>query len=108
MCVQLNIPHVNEALNELYVEEEDWESLQQSIDTFDQFDNMALHARAKHELIKFRQIGAYLYKKNKRFAQSVELSKQDKLWQTAMETTGEQGHGPGREPDALLRRPAAV
>lgn len=86
----LNISHVNEALNELYVEEEDWESLQQSIDTFDQFDNMALARTCeKHELIKFRQIGAYLYKKNKRFAQSVELSKQDKLWQTAMETTAE-------------------
>jgi len=86
----LNIAQVNEALNELFVEEEDYEALQQSIDTFNQFDNLAL-ARVceKHELIKFRQIAAYLYKNNKRWSQSVELSKQDKLWQTAMETAAE-------------------
>jgi len=90
LYVQLNIAQVNEALNELFVEEEDYEALQQSIDTFNQFDNLAL-ARVceKHELIKFRQIAAYLYKNNKRWSQSVELSKQDKLWQTAMETAAE-------------------
>lgn len=86
----LNILQVNEALNELHVEEEDWEALQASIDTFDQFDNMALARTCeKHDLIKFRQIAAYLYKKNKRWAQSVELSKKDRLWGTAMETAAE-------------------
>jgi clathrin heavy chain len=86
----LNVSQVNEALNSLYLEEEDVEALQQSIDTFDQFDNMALARTCEqNELIKFRQIAAYLYKKNKRWAQSVELSKKDKLWHSAMETTAE-------------------
>eukprot|EP00698_Gefionella_okellyi_P003029 TRINITY_DN12851_c0_g1_i1.p1 TRINITY_DN12851_c0_g1~~TRINITY_DN12851_c0_g1_i1.p1 ORF type:complete len:1713 (+),score=451.79 TRINITY_DN12851_c0_g1_i1:76-5214(+) len=86
----LNISQVNEALNELFIEEEDYESLQQSIDTFNQFDNLSLARTCeKNELIKFRQIAASLYSKNKRYQQSVELSKQDKLWQSAMETAAE-------------------
>jgi len=86
----LNISQVNEALNELFVEEEDYESLQQSIDTFNQFDNLALARTCeKNELIKFRQIASYLYNKNKRYQQSIELTKQDKLWQCAMETAAE-------------------
>jgi len=37
-----NVGAVNEALNELYIEEEDFESLRNSIDHFDAFDNIIL------------------------------------------------------------------
>lgn len=34
----------------------------------------------KHELLEFRRISAYVYKKNRRFQQSVGLSKGDKMY----------------------------
>jgi len=78
---------VNEALNDLLVEESNYESLRVSIDDFDSFDQIALAQRLeKHELLEFRRISAYLYKRNRRMKVSIELSKRDKLWQDAMET----------------------
>merc|ERR1711978_649211 len=40
----------------------------------------------KHELLEFRRIAAHLYRTNKRWTTSITLSKQDGLWQDAMET----------------------
>lgn len=72
---------INEALNDLLIEEEDYNGLRASIDAFDNFDNIALAQRLeKHELIEFRRIAAYLYKGNNRWQQSVELCKRDKLY----------------------------
>jgi len=39
-----------------------------------------------HELLEFRRIAAYLYKQQSRWAESVELSKKDKLYKDAIET----------------------
>eukprot|EP01012_Entosiphon_sulcatum_P019743 TRINITY_DN2467_c0_g1_i2.p1 TRINITY_DN2467_c0_g1~~TRINITY_DN2467_c0_g1_i2.p1 ORF type:complete len:1682 (-),score=470.43 TRINITY_DN2467_c0_g1_i2:58-5103(-) len=85
-----NLRGVNTALNELLVEEEDYEALRISIDQFDNFDQIGLaDSLKKHELLEFRRIAAYLYKRNKRWKQSVELSKADKMYKDAMETTAE-------------------
>ena len=82
-----NLSAVNEAVNELYIEEEDYESLHQSIDDYDNFDQIALAQKIeKHELLEFRRIAAYLYKKNKRWQQSVQLSKSDKMYKDAIDT----------------------
>ncbi len=80
--VQLNNnKSVNEALNTVLIEEEDYESLRKSIDSFDNFDTIALAQQLeKHELLEFRRIAAYLYKNNNRWAQSVDLCKKDKLF----------------------------
>lgn len=40
----------------------------------------------KHELVEMRRISALVYKKNKRYKQSIELSKLDKMFKDAMET----------------------
>jgi clathrin heavy chain len=83
---KLNNKTVNEALNELFIDDEDYIGLKTSIDAFDNFDNIALAQRLeKHELIEFRRIAAYLYKGNNRWKQSVELCKKDKLFKDAME-----------------------
>lgn len=37
----------------------------------------------KHELLEFRRISAYVYKKNRRFQQSVGLSKGDKMYKVS-------------------------
>ena len=85
-----NLTAVNEALNELYIEEEDYPSLRTSIDDFDNFDQLALAQKTeKHELLEFRRIAAYLYKRNTRYAQSIELSKGDKMFKDAIETTND-------------------
>ncbi|XP_033115342.1 clathrin heavy chain 1 isoform X2 [Anneissia japonica] len=77
---------INDALNNLLIDEEDYEGLRASIDAFDNFDNIALAQKLeKHELIEFRRIAAYLYKRNNRWKQSVELCKKDRLFKDAMQ-----------------------
>lgn len=103
-----NNKSVNEALNNLFISEEDYQvsvfslsmsmwvginvclllfpcflhqALRTSIDAYDNFDNISLAQRLeKHELIEFRRIAAYLFKGNNRWKQSVELCKKDKLY----------------------------
>ncbi|XP_014667188.1 PREDICTED: clathrin heavy chain 1-like isoform X2 [Priapulus caudatus] len=86
----LNNKAINEALNDLLMEEEDYSGLRTSIDAFDNFDNIALAQRLeKHELIEFRRISAYLYKGNNRWKLAVELCKKDRLFKDAMEYAAE-------------------
>ncbi|KAI7870822.1 hypothetical protein BDF14DRAFT_1879064 [Spinellus fusiger] len=81
---------VNKALNELLIEEEDYESLRDSIDAHDNIDTVDIaQCLEKHELLEFRRISAHLYKKNRRWRQSIALSKQDRLFKDAMATAAE-------------------
>jgi len=87
-----NLSAVNEALNELYIEGEDHEGLRQSIDDYDNYDQVALAQKVeKHELLEFRRLAAYLYKKNKRWQQSVHISKEDKMYKDAIDTAARSG-----------------
>ncbi|KAJ3123689.1 hypothetical protein HK100_011525 [Physocladia obscura] len=87
---QLNNQAVNNAFNDLLIEEEDFKSLRDSIDNFDNFDAIALAQRLeKHELMEFRRIAAHLYKRNKRWRQSINLSKKDKVFKDAMDAAAE-------------------
>merc|ERR1711971_1293855 len=82
-----NIAVVNEAVNELLIHEENFNQLRESIADYDAFDQIALAQQLqKHELLEFRRIAAHLYRTNKRYTTSITLSKQDGLWQDAMET----------------------
>merc|ERR1712129_618026 len=93
---------VNEAINELYVEGEQYDDLRLSIEDFDNLDQIALAQRLeKHELIEMRRISALVYKKNKRYKQSIDLSKEDKMYKDAMETAFASGSPDLAE--ALLR-----
>ncbi|KAF5383731.1 hypothetical protein D9615_003688 [Tricholomella constricta] len=83
----LNIEAVNDAYNDLLIEEEDYKTLRDSIDSFDNFNNISLAQRLeKHQLLEFRRLAAHLYKKNKRWEESIALSKQDRLFKDAMIT----------------------
>uniref|UniRef100_A0A1I8JN92 Non-specific serine/threonine protein kinase n=1 Tax=Macrostomum lignano TaxID=282301 RepID=A0A1I8JN92_9PLAT len=78
------------ALNSLYIEEEDYQSLRASIEAFNNFDNIGLAQKCeKHELLEFRRVAALLYKGNNRFSQSIELCKRDRLYKDAMQFAGE-------------------
>lgn len=86
----INNKAVNEALADLFIEEEDFQALRTSIDSYDAFDAIGLGLRLeKHELLEFRRIAAYLYKRNNRWQQSVELCKKDNLYKDAMEYAAE-------------------
>ncbi|CAG8432851.1 7339_t:CDS:10 [Diversispora eburnea] len=87
---ETNNEAVNIAYNDILIEEEDYKSLRDSIDSFDRFDNIKLAQRLeKHELLEFRRIAAHLYKKNKRWDKSIALSKEDRLFKDAIETACE-------------------
>ncbi|KAK4132369.1 clathrin heavy chain [Trichocladium antarcticum] len=78
---------VNDAINDLLIEEEDYKTLRDSVESYDNYDAVDLAARLeKHDLVFFRQIAASIYRKNKRWEKSIALSKQDKLWKDAIET----------------------
>lgn len=77
----LNNKALNECLNQLFIEDEDYESLRASIDAYDNFDNISLAQQLEnHDLVEFRRISAYLYKGNNRWKRCVELCKKDKLY----------------------------
>ena len=93
MSIQhLNIEAVNDAYNDLLIEEEDYETLRVSIDGFDNFDAISLAQRLeRHELLEFRRLAAHLYRKNARFDESISLSKADSLYRDAIETASHSG-----------------
>jgi len=89
-CQNVNNSAINNAYNDLLIEEEDFKLLRDSIDNYDNFDNIQLATRlSTHDLLEFRRISSYLYRKNKKYKQSIELSKKDKLYKDAIETANE-------------------
>ena len=85
-----NVQAVNEELNELYLESDDYESLRSSVSEYDKFDHIALADRLKeHELLEFRRIASLLYKQNKKYADSIALSKADEQYKDAIDTAME-------------------
>ncbi|KAJ4296171.1 Clathrin heavy chain [Collariella sp. IMI 366227] len=83
---------VNDAINDLLIEEEDYKTLRDSVEHYDNYDAVELASRLeKHDLVFFRQIAASIYRKNKRWEKSINLSKQDKLWKDAIETAAISG-----------------
>ncbi|KAK6135795.1 hypothetical protein DH2020_030490 [Rehmannia glutinosa] len=87
-----NVSAVNEALNEVYIEDEDYDRLHESIDLHDNFDQIGLAQKIeKHELLEMRRVAAYIYKKAGRWKQSIALSKKDNLYKDAMETASQSG-----------------
>lgn len=83
---------VNDAVNDLLIEEEDYKTLRDSVENYDNYDAVELAQRLeKHDLVFFRQIAANIYRKNKRWEKSIELSKQDKLYKDAIETAAMSG-----------------
>ena len=80
------------SLDETFVEDEEYELLRESIDEYDNFDQIALAQRCEsHELIEFRRISGHIYQKNHRWKQSVELAKRDGLFKDAMEACAQSG-----------------
>ena len=93
-----NLRAVNEAVNELLVEEEDYAGLRESITTYDAFDQIGLAAQLEdHELLEFRRISAHIYKSNLRWRKAVALAKRDNLYKVGCQRAmdGEQFNSDG-------------
>lgn len=89
---KLNLTAINEALNDLLIDEEDHVALKLSIESYDNFDQLQLAQRLeKHLLLDFRRVAGFLYKKAQRWRKAVELAKSDKLYKDAMETASQSG-----------------
>lgn len=59
-----NIKEVNDALNEIYFELEDYVALRESVSEYETFDQVALAKQCeKHQLLEFRRIAAFLYRR---------------------------------------------
>ncbi|KAF2876123.1 clathrin heavy chain [Massariosphaeria phaeospora] len=87
-----NKREVNNALNDLLIEEEDYKTLRDSVSNYDNYDPVDLAQRLeRHDLVFFRQIAAEIYRKNKRWEKSIALSKQDKLFKDSIETAALSG-----------------
>lgn len=85
-----NLAPINEAINGLLIEEEDAEALRESIETYDNFDQIQLATRLeKHELTQMRRIAIFIFKKNLRWKQALALCKRDKLWKDAIEAAAQ-------------------
>ncbi|KAH3675861.1 hypothetical protein WICMUC_002431 [Wickerhamomyces mucosus] len=78
---------VNNAYHDLLLEEEDYETLRSVVEAHDKFDHIDLAQRLeKHDNIFFRQIGAKLYRNNKKWNKALSILKTDQLWKDAIET----------------------
>lgn len=85
-----NIQAVNEALNNMYVEDGDYETLRLSIDRYNLFDHISFAKKLRsHECLEFRRISSYLYRKKERWSESIEISKKDHFYRDAIETAAQ-------------------
>ncbi|PJF16663.1 Clathrin heavy chain [Paramicrosporidium saccamoebae] len=81
---------VNNALNELLLDEEDLEGLRTSIAKSDKFDLAAFaHRLETHELIDFRRLGAHLYRQNKMWKEAVAVLVKEGLFKDAIALAAE-------------------
>lgn len=87
---EANVQVINEALNDVLIEEEDYNALRTSIETYTAFEPVTLAKRLeRHELLEFRRIAAILYKAKGKWGQAIELFKADKQYQEAMVAAAE-------------------
>jgi clathrin heavy chain len=85
-----NVRRVNDELNSIYVEEEDFAALRKSVDSFANFDSADLSASLETmELFEFRRIALMLHRRNKRYFHAVEVAKQNDLYTDAIEAASE-------------------
>nr|CCC93746.1 putative clathrin heavy chain [Trypanosoma congolense IL3000] len=81
---------INDALNNLYVEEENFVSLRNSVENYNNFDSVELSARLeKMELFEFRKIALFLHRRHKAYGHALAVAKENKLFQEAIDTAVE-------------------
>ena len=81
---------VNDALNSLYLESYNFESLKDSILKFDSIDSLSLAKNIEGlDNTEFRKISMLIYRKNKKFAESIKICLTEGLFKEAIESAAE-------------------
>ena len=97
-----NLAAVNETLNEIYATEEDFELLQESVDSYDNFDALALAVKLQdHGMLEMRRVASSIFQKRGRFRQALDLCRKDRLFVDAIEAV--QWAGDASLADSLVR-----
>ena len=77
-------------MNEIYLENEDFEALRSSIKDYDAFESLSLAKELEqHSLLEYRRVAALLYRRGKKYKESIALSQKDDQAKDAMETVAE-------------------
>lgn len=85
-----NNQSVNDALNQIYLEMEDYDALRNSILNYDSIDAIGLAKQIEgSDNPEFRRISALIYRKNKKYKESIEISIGDENFRDAIETAQE-------------------
>jgi len=83
---------MNDAINQLHIQDGNHKALKKSIDEFNEFDLHVLASQLEnHPSLEFRRISAYLFKVGKKWERAMAISKKDNLWSDTMETTADSG-----------------
>ncbi|OAJ39008.1 hypothetical protein, variant [Batrachochytrium dendrobatidis JEL423] len=78
---------VNAAYNDLLIEQEDFNTLRDSVENFDNIEHVSLAQRLeKHELLEFRRVAASLYQTKRKYKLALAIYKRDNLFGDAVET----------------------
>ena len=81
---------VNDALNGLYLESCNFESLKESIMKFDSIDSLSLAKNIEGlDNAEFRKISMLIYRKNKKFKESIQICLTEGLFKEAIESAAE-------------------
>lgn len=75
---------VNDALNQLYLEIGDFQALRESIANYESIDAIGLAKQIEgHDSPEFRRISALIYRRNKKYLESINASKADKQYRVS-------------------------
>lgn len=100
---------VNDALNQLYLEIGDFEALRESIANYESIDAIGLAKQIEgHDSPEFRRISALIYRRNKKYTESINASKGDKQYRVVSAHPGRDRDRPGVWPEEAGGRPAAL
>lgn len=76
-----DVPEVNEALNRLYVIEENLPKLRESVESFRNFDQLALaRSLEHHDMLEFRRVSSRIYARSGRHEKAIEIAEKDTLY----------------------------
>ena len=85
-----NNQSVNDALNQIYLDVEDYEALRNSILNYDSIDAIGLAKQIEgSDNPEFRRISSLIYRKNKKYKESIDISISDNNYRDAIETAQE-------------------
>ncbi|KAF0989325.1 hypothetical protein HZS_4443 [Henneguya salminicola] len=80
-----NMAVINEAINDVYVEEEAYDDLRLSVESFNNFDAVKFADKLEQQpSVEFRRIAIFIRKSSNRWSQTLEMAKKDGLYDDAI------------------------